>query len=148
MKGFLIAQLVAIPSTILGGFFAEKYGYWKTLFFCIGGWICVIISFATVGNENQFYLLAALTGLFIGLTPAMIRAIFGRETPQHLSGSWFGFNTLASRFSAFLGPLLFGTVHYLTGSYIASMLSLLGFLIVATFLLIPIAKERVGKTSC
>jgi UMF1 family MFS transporter len=60
------------------------------------------------------------------------------------SGEFFGFNAVAGRLSAALGPLVFGAIAAVTGSETAAIVSLLAFLIagaaVLSYLSIPVPR--------
>jgi UMF1 family MFS transporter len=70
-----------------------------------------------------------LLAVVLGSTQAMLRSLLTRMTPIERSGEFFGFNTLAGRLSAALGPLLYGVVATVTGNERAALLSVLVFIV-------------------
>lgn len=119
MKMFIIVQLVGAPSCILGGWLAEKIGYMKVLAATVLILIILSIGFAFAEDYTTFYALAVGTGLTIGTTPAIARAVFSRMVTIETSGEMFGFNALCSRLSAVLGPIVFGVVATLANQRMA-----------------------------
>jgi len=116
---FVIVQAVGAPSCIFGGWLAERIGYMKVLLSCVVIWVTLSIGFAFADSYTVFYSLAVGTGLTIGTTPAIARAIFSRMVTVETSGEMFGFNALCSRLSAVFGPIIFGVVASLANQRLA-----------------------------
>ncbi len=116
---FVIIQAVGAPSCIFGGWLAERIGYMKVLLSCVIIWVTLSIGFAFADSYTVFYSLAVGTGLTIGTTPAIARAIFSRMVTVETSGEMFGFNALCSRLSAVFGPIIFGVVASLANQRLA-----------------------------
>ncbi len=57
------------------------------------------------------------------------------QLDEHRSAEIFGFNAMAGRVSAAIGPVLFGAVAATTGSHSFALLSLLPFLLAGAWVL-------------
>jgi len=55
-------------------------------------------------------------GLVQGGVQLLSRSYFARLVPPERAGEFFGFYNMLGEFAAIIGPLLVGTVSYLTGS--------------------------------
>jgi UMF1 family MFS transporter len=76
----------------------------------------------------------ALLGLVYGSIQAVCRSLFALLVGREKTGEMFGFNAVAGRLSAALGPVLFGAIAMATGSQAAALVSLLVFLAAAAAL--------------
>lgn len=136
---FVIVQAVGAPSCIFGGWIAEKIGYLKVLLSCVIILILLSIGFAFADSYPVFYSLAIGTGLTIGTTPAIARAIFSRMVTIETSGEMFGFNALCSRLSAVLGPIVFGIIASLFSQRLA--IASLAFFFIIGFLILRVVRD-------
>lgn len=82
----LAVQIIAFPSSIIYGRLANYFGTRKVL----------------VGTSQ-------------GGIQALSRSYFGKLVPKDQASEFFGFYNIFGKFSAILGPLLFGTVAQMTG---------------------------------
>lgn len=74
-------------------------------------------------------IVVVLLGLVYGSLQAVCRSLLVLLTPARKAAQIFGFNAVAGRLPAALGPLVFGIVASASGSQTAAVLSLLPFLI-------------------
>jgi len=61
-------------------------------------------------------LVAGLVGLVQGAVQLLSRSYFARLVPPERAGEFFGFYNMLGEFAATFGPLLWGTVSYLTAA--------------------------------
>ena len=128
LVSFLFVQLVGVPATIFFCNLSEKLGYMKVFMASVVLWIVLGVAFVIVSTTIQFYILAFFVGLVIGTTPAMARAIISSYLENRSdSAEIFGFNSLSSRASSILGPLVFGAISSITGSQRMGLFSLVVF---------------------
>jgi UMF1 family MFS transporter len=73
-------------------------------------------------------LVVVLLGLVYGSLQAVCRTMLALLVPPEKAAELFGFNAVAGRLSAALGPLAFGAVAAASGSETAALCSLLVFL--------------------
>ena len=115
----LVVQLVAFPFAILYGKASQKFGVRNMIFFGILTYMAVCLvallleplrgmggSFLLAG----FILLAFLVGTAQGGLQALSRSFYGKLIPPDSANEFFGFFDIFGKFSAVIGPLLFGLV--------------------------------------
>lgn len=124
----LLYHVLASPSTLLFGHLADRWGQQPTIFLMIAilGAAILLLAFGT--DEATPTVVVALLGLVYGSIQAVCRSLFALLVAEGNSGEMFGFNAIAGRLSAALGPLLFGAIAAATGSQAAALVSLLAFL--------------------
>ncbi len=144
----LIVQLVAFPCAIIYGLLSRKFGVRAMLITGIVTYlvICVVAMFLeplrAMGMTQLlmgFVLLAVLVGTAQGGIQALSRSFFGKLVPPESANEFFGFYDIFGKFSAVLGPFLFGLVWEATQkSYLGVVPVLLMFIVGgALFLAIP-----------
>src|ERR1041384_7171507 len=82
-----------------------------------------------------FYLVAGMVGLVQGGVQLLSRSYFARLVPRERSGEFFGFYNMLGEFAAIIGPVLVGTVSYLSGSPRLSILSVIVLFAAGAYLL-------------
>ena len=138
---YALIQLLAFPSAIFLGRLSDKKGSKKILLTAITIWALVIIILAAATSKTWFYIAAILTSLVIGASQAIPRAWLSKLVPEKKRCEFFGFNGFASRLSAILGPIIFGSISSFTGNQRLAMLSLLPFFIISLIIFSKI-KEK------
>ncbi|GMA68982.1 MFS transporter [Leuconostoc litchii] len=135
----LFVQLIAFPSSIIFGrltkYFTERFMILTGII--IYSFICLMSLFIT--KAWQFWLMALLIGSAQGGIQALSRSYFGKIIPKKYSGEFFGFYNIFGKFSAVLGPLVFGNVAVITGSVQTGSGSLLIFFVIGGWLFIKYA---------
>jgi UMF1 family MFS transporter len=76
-----------------------------------------------------------MVGLVQGGVQLLSRSYFARLVPKERAGEFFGFYNMLGEFAAIIGPLLVGTVSYLSGSPRLSILSVIILFAVGAFIL-------------
>lgn len=131
----VIVQVVGIFATAMMAWLAEKFGEIKFLILCSILWIVIILLIFFSSGYSSFRIIAYLTGIVIGSTPAIARGFLGKIIPVEKRAEFFGFNTLAGRMATLIGPLIFGIVSSLLNMKIA-VLTVIPFFIVGAILLV------------
>lgn len=109
MLAMLLVQLLGLPFALLYIKLSQKFGAMTMVGvgICIYMFICVFGFF--IRSEWQFWVLAVLVSTSQGGIQALSRSIFGKMIPDKTrSGEFFGFYDIFGRFSAILGPSVFG----------------------------------------
>ena len=138
---YALIQLIAFPSAIFLGRLSDKKGSKKILLTAIATWAVIILILTAATSKTWFYLAALLTSLVIGASQAIPRAWLSKLVPEKKRCEFFGFNGFASRLSAILGPIIFGSISSFTGNQRLAMLSLLPFFIISLIIFSKI-KEK------
>ncbi|MBS0958234.1 MULTISPECIES: MFS transporter [Leuconostoc] len=135
----LFVQLVAFPASIIFGrltkYFTERFMILVGI--SIYSIICLLSLFIT--QAWGFWIMAFLIGSAQGGIQAISRSYFGKIIPQEYSGEFFGFYNIFGKFSAVLGPLVFGGIAALTGSVQLGSGSLLIFFILGGWIFVKYA---------
>ena len=115
MVVLLVVQIVAFPFAILYGRLADKFGSRRMILFGIATYIVVCMLGFNLKEMKDFLLLAVLVGTAQGGIPALSRSFYGKLVPAEHASEYFGFFDVFGKFSAVIGPALFGVVAQLTG---------------------------------
>lgn len=153
-------QITGAIGAFAFGFLSDKIGHVRTIRWSLALWVFVTTGAfltalelpiwqeaaaadAQTLRQNVFWVLGLLVGFTMGATQSSSRAFLAVVSPEAISGRLFGLYAVAGRFSAVLGPLLFGTISYLTGSKAWSVLSLLIFFVVGAVLIAGVREDEV-----
>ncbi|HZJ48103.1 MAG TPA: MFS transporter [Acidimicrobiia bacterium] len=83
----------------------------------------------------EFWFLAFMVAVVQGGSQALSRSLYASMAPKALSGEFFGFFSVMSKFSAIFGPLLFVAAVTVFGSSRPAVLGLVVFFVVGIYLL-------------
>ena len=153
----LLVQLVAFPCAILYGLLAKKWSVRTMLLTGILTYIvvCAVAMFLeplrALGPTPLllgFVALAVLVGTAQGGIQALSRSFYGKLVPPESANEFFGFYDIFGKFSAVLGPFLFGLVWYATKkSYLGVIPVLMMFILGGTlFLMVPKHIEKLSAS--
>lgn len=111
LLALLLVQVLGLPFALLYTKLAGRYGARKMVGvgICMYMFICVFGFF--VREAWHFWVLAILVSTSQGGIQALSRSVFGKMIPdKDRSSEFFGFYDIFGKFSAILGPALFGAV--------------------------------------
>jgi len=111
----LVVQIVAFPFAILYGKLAGRFGARRMILFGIATYIVVCSLGYNLKVMKDFLMLAVLVGTAQGGIQALSRSYYGKLVPAEHAGEYFGFFDIFGKFSAVIGPALFGLVAQVTG---------------------------------
>ncbi len=138
----LMVQFIGLPSAWVYGTLARRLGRRTVILVAIAAYSGVVILAWQMTSAWEFFLLAAVVGLFQGGIQAISRSLFAAMTPRHRTAEFFGFFNLTDKFSSILGPLLVGWIASLTGNPRAGILSLLVFFVLGAGLIVLVDPVR------
>jgi MFS-type transporter involved in bile tolerance (Atg22 family) len=95
----------------------------------------------------EFWFLAWMVAVVQGGSQALSRSLYASMSPTSVSGEFFGFFSVMSKFSAILGPVLFAGAVAIFGSSRPAVLSLVVFFIVGIVLLNKVDVEAGARTA-
>jgi len=132
----LLFSAIAIPATLLAGRAADQRGGRPVL---VG--MCLVLGAAVVllavGKGDWIpAAVVVLLGLVFAPIQASFRALYASLIPPHRAAEMFGFNVIAGRLSAAIGPLVFGAVAAWLGGNTVALIVLLLPLAAGVFLLL------------
>jgi len=138
----LLVQFVGVPAALAAGRLGERIGPRRAIFIGLAVYVFVSIFATFMEHAWQFYLVAGLVGLVQGGVQLLSRSYFARLVPRERAGEFFGFYNMLGEFAAIIGPLLVGTVSYLTGSPRLSILSVIVLFAAGAYLLTRVEEPR------
>jgi UMF1 family MFS transporter len=138
----LMVQFVAAPFAIGFGWLAKRIGTKKAIYLSLGVYTIIAIIGYFMTKEWHFWALGAAVATVQGGSQALSRSLIGRMMPKSKSAEFFGFFSVSEKFSSIAGPFLFGVVSTIMGNSRLSILSLIVFFVVGTFLLTKVNVER------
>lgn len=111
---------IAITFSIIGGFLwgriAHRIGPKKALNRNLGVWLSVCLLATSmaffVPSLWLMYLLAILAGIGLAGNPSTDRPLLVGLAPQDKVGEFFGLYAMVGRFSAIIGPLIWGALYW------------------------------------
>ncbi len=122
--GFLIASILLVQFAAFGGalLFGRAAGRVGSKAMIVGGlvvWIAVVTVgyFLPAGQAIPFLALAVAIGLVLGGTQALSRSFYSQLIPRGRAAEYFSLYQACERGTSWLGTLVFGVVHQVTGSY-------------------------------
>ncbi len=135
IASIMIVQFVGVPFAFLFGILAGYIGAKRSIF--LGLMVYVVISLIGyfMTTATHFLILALLVGTVQGGTQALSRSLFASMIPRHKSGEFFGFFAVFEKFAGILGPLVFSTVIWMTGTSRGAIISVIAFFVVGGALL-------------
>lgn len=121
----LIVQFVGFPATLVFGRLAGRLGARGGIFVALVVYMGITLWASVMSASWEFYAMAVTIGLVQGGIQALSRSFFARLVPPGCAGEFFGFYNMMGKFAAIIGPVLVGTVGWITGDPRAGILSLL-----------------------
>ncbi|QMW68181.1 MFS transporter [Mumia sp. ZJ1417] len=140
----LLVQFVAIAGALSFGVIAQRAGARRTIMGGLVVWM-VIVSCGYVMPEGEvvpFLVLATGIGIVMGGTQALSRSLYSQMIPAGREAEYFSLYQAAERGTSWLGTLVFGLVHQLTGSYRPAIFALIAFFVVGFVLLVRLDARR------
>jgi UMF1 family MFS transporter len=140
----LLVQFVGVPAALVSGYLGERIGPRRAIFIGLAVYVFVSIYATFMTQPFEFYLVAGMVGLVQGGVQLLSRSYFARLVPPERAGEFFGFYNMLGEFAAIIGPLLVGTVSYLSGSPRLSILSVIVLFAAGAYLLtlVPVSSRR------
>lgn len=140
----LVVNIVAFPFTILYSYFAKKFGTKPLILIAIGVYVVICILAMFMSAPWHFWVLGLLVGSSQGGIQALSRSYFARIIPKDRSNEFFGFYNIFGKFSAVLGPIIFGLMTQITGKSQYGIASLIVLFIVGGTMLYFVPEVKVN----
>jgi UMF1 family MFS transporter len=125
VAALLLTQFVAFPAALAFGWLGRKIGPRRGIFIALSVYAGATCYAYFIESARDFYTLAVVIGLVQGGVQSLSRSYYGRLVPEGKSSEFFGFYNMMGKFAAILGPLLTGSVAYVTGDSRLGILSIL-----------------------
>jgi UMF1 family MFS transporter len=112
----LMVQFIGFPAALVFGRLGERYGAQRGIWICIWAYVGVTVFAFFMETALQMYILAAVIGLVQGGIQALSRSMFSHLIPQEKNAEFFGFYNVVGKAAAVFGPVMMGTITYLSGN--------------------------------
>jgi UMF1 family MFS transporter len=144
----LVVNVTACVGALAFGYVQDAIGKKKALAITLVGWMAMVgfAWFAT--TAPLFWVAANLAGLCMGSSQSAGRALVAFFSPPDRAAEFFGLWGVATRLSAILGPLTYGTVSWASGgNHRLAMLITIVFFIAALLVLAGVDEARGRKAA-
>ena len=141
LQVLLVLTVVAVIASFGWGFLADRWGPRRTLFAVLGTWAVGLTILTLFLSTVPFLVAGALLGAGLGGVGVVDRLMLLRLAPPERIGEMFGLYGLVGKFSAVVGPILYGAIVASLldtldrGAYQIAIASLFGLLIVGLVIL-------------
>jgi UMF1 family MFS transporter len=141
LQVLLILTVVAVMASFGWGFLADRWGPRRTLFAVLGTWAVGLIILTFFLSTIPFLFAGALLGAGLGGVGVVDRLMLLRLTPPERVGEMFGLYGLVGKFSAVVGPIVYGAIVAILldsldrGAYQVAIASLFVLLLVGIWIL-------------
>ena len=143
MALIFVLNIAAVVGALLLGYGQDWLGHKLALALTLVGWLGTCLLAAWVTTKGGFWVAASIAGLCMGASQSVGRAMVGLLAPANRLAEFYGLWTLATRIASIIGPLLYGSVTWLTDGNQRLAISITGVLFLAgLLLLIPIQLDR------
>ena len=139
----LLAQFVALFGAIGFKYLAAVAGNKKAVLLCLAIWSATLVYvYGWVTTATEFYVMSAIVGAVMGGSQALSRSIYSFLIPRGQEAEYFSLYEISDKGTSWLGPLLYGLALQFTGSYRASIISLVLFFVLGFLLLSKVSVRR------
>lgn len=133
----VLVQIVGFIGALLFGRIAARIGAKQAIRNSLLVWIVAVSAgyFLPAGKVLSFLAIAAVFGIVLGGIQALSRSLFSQLVPRSREAEYFALYQACERGTSWLGTLVFGLVHQITGSYRPAIISLVAFFVVGGLIL-------------
>jgi MFS transporter, UMF1 family len=143
----LMAQFVGMPFAVLFGALARKTGAKPAIGLGLVIYTLIAVAAYFMSREWHFWAIGAAVAMVQGGSQALSRSLMGRLIPKSKSAEFYGFFSVAQKFSSIAGPAIFGAMSVMIGHSRLSILSLVIFFLAGLYLLTRVNVERGIQTA-
>ncbi len=105
---FALTTVAALAGSVTAGRLSDRLGPRTVLGGVIALWLVALMLAAAAGQGRGLWIAGVLMGVALGGLWTASRPLLLALVPEREAATFFGFNVLAGRFSAIVGPLLWG----------------------------------------
>jgi len=108
----IVGNLVAGVFAYIGGYLNDKYNSKTIIMWSIATLILAVFAIVFSPSKEFFFFSLLLVAATIGPLQSASRTLMSKISPQNTQGVSFGLYALSSKATAFVGPLMAGTITY------------------------------------
>ena len=139
----LMVQFVAFGGALLFERMAVLLNTKNAILLSLGIWTGIVVyAYGLLETVAQAWMMGAILALVLGGSQALSRSLFSQMIPSGREAAFFGVYEITERGTSWIGPLLFGVVASLTGSYRQAILSLVVLFLAGIIMLAFTDTER------
>lgn len=139
---FIAVQGTALVGSILFGHVTDRIGSKPTIVITLLLWCVVVLAAFLATTRAQFWVIALTAGIGLGSNQAASRGLMRLFVPEGRDAEFYAFFSVMGKFSALLGPMVFGLVATATGSQRKGVLSVLFFFALGLLVLLTVDVEK------
>jgi MFS transporter, UMF1 family len=110
LQVLLVLTVVAVIASFGWGVMADRWGPRRTLFVVLGTWAVGLTIISLILSTVPFLVAGALLGAGLGGVGVVDRLMLLRLSPPERVGEMFGLYGLVGKFSAVVGPIVYGVI--------------------------------------
>ena len=137
--GLALAAVFARP--LFGGL-AETMTTKRTIILALIVYAVIAVWGFLLDSVIEFWFLAFMVAVVQGGSQGLSRSLYASMSPTALSGEFFGFFSVMSKFSAIVGPLLFTAAVVVFGSSRPAVLGLIVFFVLGIAILSTVDEDK------
>jgi len=135
----LMVQFAAFFGSLIFNWVAKLIGSKRAIVLTLLIWTGVLVyAYGLLQTRTQFFILGAVIAIVMGGSQALSRSVYSLMIPRGQEAEYFSLYEVSDKGTSWLAPLIFGLALQFTGSYRASILSLVVFFVVGLILLIRV----------
>lgn len=113
IKFLMISATSAAIGSFAWGYITDFWGSKKTMTVILLGWVVALTIAMISQSEAMFWVVGPLAGICLGGTWVTGRSIVVKLAPKHMLGEFFGMYGFTGKFSAIIGPMMWGIITYI-----------------------------------
>ena len=139
---YIIVQTSGIAGALVFGWLADRLWPRRTVALTLLIWLGVVTAAYLTSSKTVFWVIGLAAGVAMGASQCVSRSMMAMMSPRAKIAEFFGFYGVFGKFSAAVGPFVFGLMSALFGQRTA-MLSVGAFFLVGLVLLMTV-DEKAG----
>jgi len=144
---FMAVQVTALVGSLVLGSVSDRIGSKPTIVMTLVLWCGVVTAAFFATTKTQFWVVALVAGVGLGSNQAASRGLMRLFVPAGRDAEFFGFFSVCGKFSALLGPIVYGVVARVADSQRAAILSVLVFFALGLLILLTVDVEKGRRTA-
>jgi MFS transporter, UMF1 family len=133
---FLVVQITALVGSVGWAKATDSRGPRLVVAVTLVQWTAITVIAFFVHDKWQFWIVAVLAGTGLGAIQAASRTFMATLIPARREAEFFGFYALVGKTGAIMGPLLFGSVSWVSGGDQRAAILVVGLLFLAGLTLV------------
>jgi UMF1 family MFS transporter len=145
VTALMITNYVGFPATLAFGLMAHHFGTKRSIYVGLVVYIAVVCWAVFLKDVRQFYMMSITIGLVQGGVQSISRSLYAALIPAGLSGEFFGFYNMLTKFAHILGPVLIGLVAFVTDDPKFILVAVLPMFVLGAVLLARVTEPEEAK---